>query len=180
MQRFAAIVSCMALLLGGCAFKRRRSIPWDTAVLVRPTSPQPSPEAANLSADPVPDLQPEVPAFPLRLIPAKSAMRPRVAAPVPGGSPEADKPEVPMISPQLSPQESVAAQVQTSDSLNAAEKNLALVRGRNLNAVQSDLVSKIQGFLKDARDAARAGDWVRARSLAKKAQVLSEELAGSS
>jgi hypothetical protein len=48
-----------------------------------------------------------------------------------------------------------------------------------LNPTQSDLVSKIQGFLKDAREAAQAGDWSRARSLAKKALVLSEELAAS-
>ena len=68
----------------------------------------------------------------------------------------------------------------TGDSVSAAERNLASVRGKNLNAAQSDLVSKIEGFLKDARDAAKAGDWVRARSLAKKAQVLSEELVGSS
>jgi hypothetical protein len=48
-----------------------------------------------------------------------------------------------------------------------------------LNATQSDLVSKINGFLKYAREAAQAGDWSHARSLAKKAQVLSEELAAS-
>jgi hypothetical protein len=48
-----------------------------------------------------------------------------------------------------------------------------------LNAAQSDLASKIRGFIKDAREAAQIADWSRARSLAKKAQVLSEELAGS-
>jgi ribosomal protein S20 len=40
------------------------------------------------------------------------------------------------------------------------------------------MVSKIRGFIKDAREAAHAGDWTRASSLAKKAQVLSEELVG--
>jgi hypothetical protein len=84
-----------------------------------------------------------------------------------------------MLAPPITPQESAVAQQQTNQSLGIAEKNLALARGKNLNAVQSDLVSKIRGFIKDAREAAQSADWSRARSLAKKAQVLSEELAGS-
>jgi hypothetical protein len=84
-----------------------------------------------------------------------------------------------MIAPQLTPQESAVAQQQTNQSLSIAEKNLQFAHGKNLNAAQSDLVSKIRGFIKDAREAAQIADWSRARSLAKKAQVLSEELAGS-
>jgi hypothetical protein len=84
-----------------------------------------------------------------------------------------------MIAPQLTAQESAVAQQQTNQSLSMAEKNLASARGKNLNAAQTDLVSKIQGFMKDAREAAQITDWGHARSLAKKAQVLSEELAGS-
>jgi len=71
------------------------------------------------------------------------------------------------------------ARQETNQNLSMAERNLAFVRGKTLNAVQTDLLSKIKGFLKDAREAAQAGDWKRARSLAKKAQVLSEELRGS-
>jgi len=48
-----------------------------------------------------------------------------------------------------------------------------------LNAAQTDLVSKIRGFLMDAHEAAKVADWARARSLSKKAQVLSEELVAS-
>jgi hypothetical protein len=84
-----------------------------------------------------------------------------------------------MIATQLTPQESATAQQQTNQSLGIAEKNLESARGRNLNAAQSDLVSKIKGFIKDARGAAQVTDWSRARSLAKKAQVLSEELVSS-
>jgi len=84
-----------------------------------------------------------------------------------------------MISPQLTPQESAVAQQQANQSLGIAEKNLASVRGKKLNSTQSDLISKITGFIKDAREAANIADWSRARSMAKKAQVLSEELAGS-
>jgi len=77
---------------------------------------------------------------------------------------------------KISQAEFAAAQQETSQSLDIAEKNLAATRGKTLNAAQSDLVSKIKGFLKDAREAMRAGDWALARNLAKKAQVLSEEL----
>lgn len=84
-----------------------------------------------------------------------------------------------MIAPQLTPRESATAQQETNQSLSIAEKNLLATRGKDLNPTQSDLVSKIKGFLKDAREAAQAGDWTQARSLAKKAQVLSEELAAS-
>jgi len=100
------------------------------------------------------------------------APTPTLAAPVAGE----DKPPAPTIAPQLSQAEFAAAQQETSQSLEIAEKNLAATRGKTLNAAQSDLVSKIKGFLKDARAAARVGDWVLARNLAKKAQVLSEEL----
>jgi hypothetical protein len=84
-----------------------------------------------------------------------------------------------MIAPQQTPQESAVAQQQTKQSLSIAERNLESARGKNLNAAQSDLVSKIKGFIKDAREAGQIADWSRARSLAKKAQVLAEELAGS-
>jgi len=84
-----------------------------------------------------------------------------------------------MISPQLTAQETAAAQQETNQSLAIVEKNLASTRGKRLNATQSDLSSKVRGFLKDAREAVQIGDWSHARSLAKKAQVLSEELASS-
>jgi len=116
------------------------------------------------------------------MMPVRSAPpRPRVIAPPTPATPVADaeKPEAPTIAPQLTQQESAAAQQETHESLNIAEKNLASTNGKKLNASQSDLVSKIKGFLKDAREAAQAGDWARARNLAKKAQVLSEELARS-
>lgn len=84
-----------------------------------------------------------------------------------------------MIAPQLSTAETTVAQQQTNQSLGIVEKNLAAANGKQLNAAQADLVSKIKGFVKDAREAAQIGDWGRAQSLAKKAQVLSEGLAGS-
>jgi hypothetical protein len=137
--------------------------------------------ASDLSEEAAPDLQVVWPPLATILIPVRSGpARPRVngAPPTNTGS-EPEKAEMPTIAPQLSRQESTAAQQETNQSLSIAEKNLAGTHGKNLNPTQSDLVSKIRGFLKDAREAAQAGDWSRARSLAKKAQVLSEELAAS-
>jgi hypothetical protein len=48
-----------------------------------------------------------------------------------------------------------------------------------LNPTQADLAAKVRSFIADAREAGKAGDWSRARDLARKAQVLSEELANS-
>jgi hypothetical protein len=64
-------------------------------------------------------------------------------------------------------------------SLNVAEKNLARSQGKKLSGTQSDLAAKVKGFIGDARSAGRDGDWTRARSLANKAQILSEELVAS-
>ncbi len=173
----------LAFLLGGCIFRRKPAIPWATAVQVHPTLP------AQAAASDDADLQ--APQFSLDLAPLAAVLVPvRSAPPRPHASPSsspvaaapvagAEKPAAPTIAPQLSQQESAAAQQETNQSLDIAEKNLASTRGKRLTASQSDLVSKIKGFLKDAREAAQAGDWARARNLAKKAQVLSEELARS-
>jgi len=51
--------------------------------------------------------------------------------------------------------------------------------GKALNAAQQDLASKVRSFMAEAKEAARTGDWIRARNAAKKAEVISQELAGS-
>jgi len=70
-----------------------------------------------------------------------------------------------------------AAKAATQQSLEVAEKNLGLVQGRPLNVAQQDLISKIRGFVDSAREAMKENDWQRARSQAKKAEVLSKEFA---
>jgi hypothetical protein len=161
--------------------RKRPSIAWATAVQVRPATPAQTTETNSVPEDLLPELRPELPASPSHLITVRGAPpRPRGSAPPSVGTGnDTEKLDPPMIAPQISPQESLVAQQQTNASLSIAEKNLASARGKNLNATQSDLVSKIRGFIKDAREAAQSMDWSRARSLAKKAQVLSEELAGS-
>jgi hypothetical protein len=84
-----------------------------------------------------------------------------------------------LLAPQLSEQEIAVAQQQMNESVAIAQKNLSTAKGHRLNPTQSDLASKVNSFLQESKDAVREGDWTRARNLAKKAQVLSEELAQS-
>jgi len=161
--------------------RKRPNIPWATAVQVRPVTQTSATEANNFAEDPLPEMMFELPPFPGNLIPVRTGPpRPRVSTPPPvvSGS-DSEKMTPPLIAPQVTAQESAVARQQTMQSLSIADKNLEFARGKNLNATQSDLVSKIISFLKDAREASQAADWIRARNLARKAQVLSEELASS-
>jgi hypothetical protein len=161
--------------------RRRPNIPWATAVQVRPVTLQQTAETNEVSEDPLPELRFELPPSASRVMTVRSGPpRPRGSTPPTATTGNgAEKSEAPTIVPQLTPQEFTVAQQQTNESLSIAERNLGAARGKTLSAVQRDLVSKIQGFIKDAREAAQITDWSRARSLAKKAQVLSEELASS-
>ena len=161
--------------------RKRPNIPWATAVQVRPVAQAHTLEGNDVSEDPLPELRFELPPFSGRLIFARSGPpRPRGSTPPPiATGNDTEKSEAPTIAPQLTSQESAVAEQQTNQSLRIAESNLQSARGKNLNATQTDLISKIRGFIKDAREAAQITDWSRARSLAKKAQVLSEELASS-
>jgi len=175
------VLCCAALVSGGCAMKKRPNIPWATALQVKPIVPTRGADSNN-AVDFGPELRADFPPFPGHLVAVRTGPpRPRVSTPPSTNSSgnDAERPDALTIAPQLTPQELAVAQQQTNQSLSAAEKNLASARGKTLNATQSDLVSKIRGFIKDARQASQMGDWGSARSLAKKAQVLSEELAGS-
>jgi hypothetical protein len=181
--KFACAILCIiAAIISGCAASQKprpRAFPWATANNVRPLAPKTiSSDVSN--EDLFADLGIGVPAPPSIVGGTPSGpQRPRVAiAPAPGGG-ASHVPEAPMIVPQLSSEQTAAAQQQTSTSVNIAEKNIAASQGRSLNAMQSDLASKVRSFLAEAREAAQVGDWTRASSAAKKAEVLSQELAGS-
>jgi len=161
--------------------QRRPKIPWATAIQVRPTIQPRVAIANNIPEDQIPDLRLDLSTVPSRLMTTHSTPpRPRVSMPPgTGGGNDSEQSEAPELVPQLTAEETTAAQQQTNQSLNIAERNLESARGKRLNAAELDLVSKIRGFMKDAREAAQGADWTRARSLSKKAQVLSEELAAS-
>jgi hypothetical protein len=176
-MRIAAAAGCAAfLLVGGCAERKARAYPWATAVLVRPHLPA----TAASDAGPAPDLLPMMPPPPSPLNAGRSGpWRPQTAASAAAERETPEKAAQPLLAPQLSEEETKASRQQTADSLDRAEHNLQAIRGRTLTAAQTDLASKVHSFVVEARSAASQGDWLRATALAKKAQVLSEELASS-
>jgi hypothetical protein len=168
-------LGAMAVLASGCAEKRAHAIPWATAVQVRPVWRATTASQTSEAADLAPDLRMDLPPPPSQL----AGHRPNPTRPrVPTTNIEDVGERTPQLAPQLSPQQLTITQQQTNESLNIAEYNLQLARGHKLNALQADLVSKISGFVAEARKAAAENNWMQAQNLAKKAQVLSEELAG--
>lgn len=167
-----------AAMLAGCAERKAHAIPWATAVLVRPNPPVPQNINADGAEDIAPDFRIEVPSAYRKIF----AMRPVPAPGRPPGGQNSTPAEngtesnSPLLVPELSPHETAVAKVQTSQSVAVAERNLAAARKKNLTPMQLDAVSKINGFLTEAREASHEGDWARARNLAKKAQILSEDL----
>jgi hypothetical protein len=175
---------CASMVFSGCAERKRPSSPWATASVVRPHLSAPKSDGASADDETAREDPPELRLDltpPTTLFPPSSQARParpRVAAASPAAA-EASKPETPFVVPQLSVEESSTAQQEANASLSAAEKSVGATRGKSLNAAQADMASKISGFIADARSAAANGDWPSARNLARKAQLLSEELAKS-
>jgi hypothetical protein len=175
-----AAITGVTLLLQGCAERKTRTHQWAAAITVHPRNPVPAPGYEPTAIDDTPpDLQWELPPPPSHLVTVRQPLRPRSTpqpAPEPSGNAKTD---APLLAPQLSEQEITAAKQQMNESVAVARKNLATAKSHRLNAMQIDLASKVNSFLDESRDAAKYGDWTRARNLAKKAQVLSEELTAS-
>jgi hypothetical protein len=182
LARFGVAASCaLVLLVSGCAERqvKAKPFPWSTFAYTRPLSPSLAATQVDES-DPLEDATVDVEPPPSALVIVRSAPpRPRLPA---GNSSQNDignKPDVPQIAPQLTAGEASAAQQQTTQSLSVAERNIGSAEGKSLNPTQQDLASKVRSFMAEARDAAHSGDWTRARAAAKKAEVLSQELAES-
>jgi outer membrane biosynthesis protein TonB len=170
---------CLAAGICGCRRNIVRAAPPSVAT---PPDTEPFPQPSAVTQQPPappaepPDLKP--PAQPVPSV----ADQPRPRAPVEAEAvaPKAEpEPEPIQIAPQLSAKDQAAAVRTTTDDIRVAERNLQLAYGRQLNASQNDLVGKIAGFLSQAHEAIRTGDWVRAQNLAQKAQVLSVQLVKS-
>jgi hypothetical protein len=182
--RVCLVGLCVAAIVsGGCAERtvkaNAKKFPWGTTASARPIVPKTVSYVEDQADDVSREFGLEVAPPPSPLIVVNSApARPRVVA-SPAGPNSPAKFEPPQIVPQLTEQETAAAQQQTNLSLSIAERNIGSTQGRTLNPAQSDLVSKVRSFISEAREAAHIGDWTRASSAAKKAEVLSEELARS-
>jgi len=176
----AAGVLFVALMASGCAEHKRATLPWPTASVVHPRIPEISEKDSDLSEEAPPELRLDLSAPAVNFAPTPIVRPPRVrtAAPPPVAV-EASKPESPVAAPSLSAEESSTAQQETTAGLAAAERGLAAAQGKSLNAAQSDMASKITGFMADSRAASASSDWTRAQTLARKAQLLAEELVKS-
>lgn len=165
------------LLFAGCAEQRPRARPWAASINVRPRAPLPAPGYNPPGID---DSAPDLPwdfAAPSGLLVVRQPARPRVPT---QPAPEAiTRTEAPSLAPQLSQQEIDAAQQQMNESIAVTERNLATAKSHRLNQTQTDLSAKVNSFLEESKAAAKERDWGRARNLAKKAELLSDELAGS-
>jgi outer membrane murein-binding lipoprotein Lpp len=180
---FCLAASCASLLLlSGCAERqvKAKPFPWSTYAYTRPLSPDTSLARNDDSDDPLADATPEIAPPPSALVIARNApARPRVPVVNSSQNDSDSKPDVPQIAPQLTVAEANAAQQQTTQSLSVAERNIGSAEGKTLNATQQDLASKVRSFMAEAHEAAKSGDWTRAKNAAKKAEVLSQELASS-
>lgn len=174
--RILLLPVCLSVMVcSGCLVKKRPAAHFENPVLAHPVIPSQTAEAALSEA---PDLGLELAPMPVRLGPPRNPpARPKVAASPAAEPAAAGKPSEPTIVPELSTGELAAAKADGQASLEVAERNLAATRGKALNAAQADLASKIRGFMDAAREAIRNNDWQRATNMAKKAEVLSRELA---
>ncbi len=181
--RFGVAASCAVMLLAsGCAVRQGKAsrFPWSTFAYTRPLAPSGAPAQIEEGEDPLAGATPDIQPPPSALVIARSVpARPRLPASNSSQNEAANKPDVPQIAPQLTAAEANAAQQQTSQSLSVAERNIGAAGGKTLNAMQQDLASKVRSFMAEAREAANNGDWTRAKNAAKKAEVLSQELASS-
>jgi hypothetical protein len=180
--RFGVAASCACILLmSGCAGRHVKAtpFPWSTFAYTRPLAPSGALAEIEESEDPLAGATLDVQPPPSALVIARVPARPRLPASNSSQNDTANKPGVPQIAPQLTAAEASAAQQQTSQSLGVAERNIGAADGKALNAMQQDLASKVRSFMAEAREAANSGDWTRAKNAAKKAEVLSQELASS-
>jgi hypothetical protein len=81
------------------------------------------------------------------------------------------------LEPGVSGAEAAHQRHTTEQLLESTDSNLKRIGQRKLNADQQDMVRQISFYMSQARAADREGDLQRARNLALKAHMLSDELA---
>jgi outer membrane biosynthesis protein TonB len=141
-----------------------------------PTSGQ---EPSAQPASPQPDSTPKKPAAATQ--PKKHRRKRKPAATgagttktvVPNGS--TPDPKV-QIAPSLTEEQASHQRQNTTQLLASTDANLKKISGRQLSASQQDVVKQIHTYIEQAKAAEEAGDLQRARNLAFKAHLLSDEL----
>lgn len=80
------------------------------------------------------------------------------------------------LSPGMTQEQASRQRERTEQLLNATENNMRQLAGRSLNQNQQDTIAQIRNYMAGARSALKDGDPQRARTLAFKARLLSDEL----
>jgi hypothetical protein len=82
------------------------------------------------------------------------------------------------LSPGISQEQARHQQENTDQLLSTTDANLKRVAGRQLTPAQQSMFDQIHTYMRQAKAAAEAGDVGRAHTLAYKAHLLSDDLAG--
>jgi hypothetical protein len=80
------------------------------------------------------------------------------------------------IGPDVSSAEAARDRQSTNQSLDTTEKDLKRLDGRSLSSDEQAMVTQIRAYISQSRKAITDGDYERASNLAKKAQLLTDEL----
>jgi hypothetical protein len=80
------------------------------------------------------------------------------------------------IGPDISRAEAARDRQSTTNLLDTTEKQLKRVEGNNLSSDQQSMLTQIKTYISQSRKAITEGDYERASNLAKKAQLLTDEL----
>ena len=80
------------------------------------------------------------------------------------------------LAPSVTDQQASQERQSTAQLLAATNANLTKISARQLTSSQQDLVNQIHTYMQQAKTAETAGDLQRARNLAFKAQLLSDEV----
>jgi hypothetical protein len=141
------------------------------AVVVLTTS---SCSRRNNRVQAVPLPVPATPAAPGRPASAPApapAARPAAAKTLPAPQPPAPVPE-----PLVTAEQRSSWSEEIEVTLRQAEQNAAALQGRSLPAARQRDLGRVQSFIRQARAAEKAHDYVTARSYAQRAEVLSRDL----
>ncbi len=88
------------------------------------------------------------------------------------------KGDAPQLSPGMSQEQALHQRENTAQLLATTDANLKKVAGRQLTPAQQSTLDQIHSYLRQAKAASDSGDVARAHTLAFKAHLLSDELAG--
>ena len=166
---------CACVVWSGGCFTRRPAAPQlGQVTLAHPLVPS---ATASTEMEGPPEISVEEQPLPPRLAPLPSGpAKPHVAAAPTNEPTVVEKKPAPVLAPELSLEEVVTSKVEANKSMIVAQRNLDAALGKPLNSAQADIASKVRGFMDAAREAMKNSDWERAAAVAKKAEVLSEQL----